>query len=230
MKYTSPIISAGSGSIGGTTYSHNRYGQYMRGRVVPVNPNSERQDAVRAVFADLAQRWLSTLTTAQRAAWNNYGANVAVKDKLGQDIYLSGLNHYIRSNTALIQAGLTRVDIGPTVFTLPETDPALDAGASEATQNLAVVFDDGLDWVDIDEAALLVHVGLPQNPTINFFGGPYRYAGKIEGDSITPPTTPATVGSPFTIAEDQKIFVRARIVLADGRLSNFFECTFLCAS
>lgn len=230
MKYKSPIISSGSGSMGGTTYSHNRYGQYMRNRTIPTNPNSSRQDAVRTVFADLAQRWLSTLTTAQRAAWNNYGANVAVKDRLGEDIYLTGFNHYIRSNTALIQGGLPRVDQAPVIFTLPDTDPAFAVTASEATQLLSVAFDDTLDWLDLDDAAMLVSSGIPVNPTINFFGGPFRYAGVMLGDAITPLTSPQTMTSPFQIAETQKVFARARIVLDDGRLSNFFGDDFLCAS
>ena len=230
MKYTSPIISSGSGSMGGTTYSHNQFGQYMRNRKVPVNPNSALQISVRTVFADLAQRWQSTLTTAQRAAWNNYAANVAVKDKLGQDIYLTGLNHYLRSNCALIQGGLTRVDAGPEIFTLPGEDSSFAVTASEATQLLSVAFDDELDWLDEDGGAMLVSSGIPVNPTVNFFGGPYRFADAIEGDAVTPPTTPTTMTSPFQIAEDQKVFARGRIVLADGRLSNFFGDNFLCAS
>jgi hypothetical protein len=230
MKYTSPIIGEGSGSMGGTTYSHNRYGQYMRNRRVPVNPNTALQDAVRTVFADLAQRWNSTLLTAQRSAWNNYAANVAVKDKLGQDIYLTGLNHYLRSNCALIQGGLTRVDDGPVIFTLPDTDPAFVVTASEETQLLSIAFNEDLDWCDEDGAAMLVSSGIPVNPTVNFFGGPFRFADAIEGDSVAPPTTPQTMTSPWQIAVDQRVYSRARIVLADGRLSNFFGSNFLCAA
>jgi len=230
MKYQSSIISKGSGSLGGSTYSHNRFGMYMRNRSTPVNPNSQRQDTVRTVFADLTQHWGNTLSSAQRSAWNNYAANVAVKDKLGQDIYLTGLNHYVRSNTALIQGGLTRVDDGPTVFSLPEADSSFAVTASEATQLLSVAFNDALDWLDLDGGAMLVHGGIPVNPTINFFGGPFRFADAIEGDSVTPPTTPTTMTSPFQIAEDQKVFCRARIVLDDGRLSNFFGDDFLCSS
>ena len=130
----------------------------------------------------------------------------------------------------MIQGGLTRVDAAPVVFTLPGEDSSFAVTASEATQLLSVAFDDELDWLDEDGGAMLVSSGIPVNPTVNFFGGPYRFADAIEGDAVTPPTTPTTMTSPFQIAEDQKVFARGRIVLADGRLSNFFGDDFLCAS
>jgi hypothetical protein len=230
MKYSSPIISHGSGSMGGSTYSHNRYGQYMRNRVVPVNPNSSRQAAVRSVFADLTQHWLNTLSTAQREAWDNYAANVAVQDKLGDSIYLTGFNHYLRSNTALLQAGLTRVDDGPVILTLPETDTGFAVAASEATQLISVTFTDTLDLYDEDGAALLVSAGRGVNPTINFYNAPFRFADSIDGNSGSPPTSPLTMTAPFSLAEDQRFFAKGRIVRADGRLSSPFWANATCAS
>jgi hypothetical protein len=64
------------------------------------------------------------------------------------------------------------------------------------------------------------YISRPQNITKNFFRGPYRYAGKIEGDSVTPPTSPATLVSDFPYAAGQRAFLRVRVSRADGRLSN----------
>lgn len=230
MKFTSPIISAGSGSQGGSTYSHNRYGMYIRNRAVPVNPDSPRQDAIRTVFSDLAQHWRNSLTANQRLSWDTYAANVSVKDKLGNDIYLTGFNHYLRSNVAILQAGLTRVDDGPTIFTLADCDTGVIVTASEATQLLSVAFTDTLDLYDEDGAALLVSSGMGVNITINFYNSPFRFADAIEGDSMTPPTSPVTITSPFFIQEGEKVFIRCRIVRADARLSNFFRTEFTCAA
>ena len=230
MKFKSLIISQGSGSLGGQTYSHNTYGQYIRARVVPTNPSSSRQAAVRSVFAALAQHWLNTLTASQRSAWDNYGANVAVKDALGDDIYLTGFCHYIRSNSAILQAGLSRVDDGPTILTLPEPDTAFAVAASEATQLISVTFTDTLDLYDEDGAALLVSAGRGVNPTINFYKSPFRFADSIDGSSTTPPTSPSTMTAPFLLAEDQKFFAKGRIVRADGRLSSPFWADATCAS
>jgi len=224
------FVAGASGSIGGTTYSHNRYGAYARQRSVPVNPNTSRQSYVRNLMATLTQYWNNTLTSTQRSQWANYAANVSVLNRLGKAVYLTGLNHFVRSNIALLQAGFPQVDAGPVILTLPETDPTMSATMSEATQQLSIAFDDGLDWVDEDEAGLLIHVGKPVNQSINFFGSPFRFADAIEGDSGTPPTTPAAIASPWVVQEDQKVFVQARIVRADGRLSNFFRTDCVCAS
>lgn len=42
------------GSIGGQVFSKNRFGNYMRARITPVNPNSARQAVVRAIVQALA--------------------------------------------------------------------------------------------------------------------------------------------------------------------------------
>jgi len=212
-----------SGSIGDTTYSRNRYGLYARRRGIPVNPNSARQNAVRTIFSDLAQHWQNTLTAAQRSAWETYGANVTMIDKLGQAITLTGQSHYIRSNVAALTAGLTRVDDGPTTFTLPGEDPTLTVTADSATGELSVAFDDSLDWLDETGGALLIHAGRSVAPTINFYRAPFRFADSVDGDDTTPPTTPATITAPFTLSSGNVVHVYARILRADGRLSSPFR-------
>jgi hypothetical protein len=73
LKFTSQIVAGASGSIRGLTASHNRGGQYFRGRTIPTNPNSVFQQAVRNNLSVLQTRFLSTLTAAQRLAWTTYG-------------------------------------------------------------------------------------------------------------------------------------------------------------
>lgn len=212
-----------SGKVGGSVFSHNRFGAYVRNFAVPVNPNSDRQAAARARVAQLSEYWNTQLTDEQRAAWGVYAANVSVLNRLGDSIYLTGFNHYIRSNAAILAVGGTRVDDGPTVFTLPETDPTFAVTASEATQLVSVAFDDTMNWLDEDDAWLSVQMGLPRLNSVNFFGGPWRLIEGIAGDSGTPPTTPTTMTAPWPIAEGQVVWSRARIIRADGRLSNFFR-------
>jgi hypothetical protein len=80
-----------------------------------------------------------------------------------------------------------------------------------------------MDYLDVDESGLLCYAGTPVNPSINFFNGPFRFADSIDGDSITPLTSPQELDSPFVIQEAQQVYSRFRISLADGRLSNFFR-------
>lgn len=219
-----------SGSIGGTVYSHNRAGAYVRNRSVPVNPNTDRQVAARNTLRALAIAWQNTLTEEQRGFWEAYASLVPWLNKLGQAIFLTGLAHYVRTNSSRIQAGLARLDDAPTTYNLAPAEGSLVASASEATGELSIAFDDTLAWCETDGAYQAVFMGIPVNPGLKFFGGPFRYAGAILGDSVSPPTTPETITAPFPFVEGQRIWVRTRIGLADGRLSEFAQSNFLAGA
>lgn len=211
------------GSIGGTTYSRNRYGNYARNRTIPVNPNTPLQQQIRSAISVARDAWFNTLTAAQRSDWGVYAANVAMTNRLGSTIYLTGFNHFCRSALAAIYNGIDVVTDAPVEYALPPQDETFAIVASEATQTVAVTFDEGAAWVGEDDAYMLIYTSRPQNPTVNFFKGPYQLAGSIAGNSSTPPTTGATVNSPFTFAAGQKLFAQARIMRADGRLSEPFR-------
>lgn len=218
-----------SGSVGGTVFSHNRFGAYIRARSVPVNPNTDRQVVVRNATRSLTIAWNNTLTEAQRLAWDTYGAAVPWTNKFGDVVTLPGLNHYVRSNVPRLQSGFARIDAAPVLFTLAAAELGLVVTASEGTQLASVVFDDTQAWCSEDDAHQFVFAGIPQNTGIKFFGGPYRLAGTIDGDSVTPPTSPQTFTWPWPIAADQRLWTRTRIGRADGRLSEFAQMNFLCA-
>ena len=219
-----------SGSLGGLTASHNRFGSYFRSRTIPTNPNSSRQNVVRSQLAALSQYWNATLTSTQRSQWDVYAAAVPWTNRVGQSVKLTGFNMFCRSNAALLQAGLTQVDDGPAILTLPETDPTLAVTISAATQLASVAYDNSLPWANEAGGALLISIGTPQAASRNYFGGPYRYAGLEAGSTPTPPTSPQTVTCPFTVQAGQKVWCEARVVRADGRLSTRFLCTGVCAS
>ena len=223
MLFKSPLVGEASGSVGGLTASHNRYGQYFRARAIPVNPNSSRQVVVKARFAGLAFAWVNNLTQLQRDAWDLYGENVIMKNKLGADIKLTGYSHFQRSNGAVLAAGSLPVFDGPTNFSLAPADSDMVATISEATQLISVAFDDTLDWVDQDDGHMLIHMAMPRSGSRLFIGGPTRVAGSIDGDSTTPPTTPATIAVPFAVAATQKTEVLARVIEEDGRVSGLFR-------
>ncbi len=218
-----------SGSIGGTTWSHNRFGAYKRNRSIPVNPNTPRQVAVRNRVRALAIAWENTLTQAQRDAWKLYASNVPWVNKLGQSVFLTGLNMYVRSNTIILGAGVTRVDDAPTIFTLATAELGLDATASEATQLITISFDVAAAWVPEAGAAQAMFAGAPQNAGIVFFGGPYRLVGNVLG-AVIPPTSPVTFTSGFPFAAGQRMWVKTRIFRADGRLSEPTLVNFLAAA
>jgi len=221
IKFGGGVLDA-RGSIGGQVFSKNRFGNYIRARTTPVNPASQRQSTMRAIISSLAAAWSATLSAAQRAAWEVYAASIVVSNKLGEQVTLTGFNQFIRSNSFNLQNGGSIIADGPTTLTLPGEDTEFAVVVDEANQELTVTFDDGLDWIDQDGAFMGVYVSKPQSAGSTFITGPWKLAGTIAGDSVTAPTTPATIACPWSVAEGQVIGVRARLMEADGRLSDHF--------
>lgn len=219
-----------SGRLGATIASRNRFGAYLRAGTIPVNPSTDRQVLIRGYIAALQIAWNIDLTQDQRDAWNEYGANVAWKNRLGQTVHLTGPNHYIRTNTIALLAGLPRVDAAPIIFDVAAPEQALSVAASAALGTLAVSFAAAHDWCSEDNAAQLVYMGIPVNPGKKFFAGPYRFCGAILGDSIAPITSPqdiTAVNVPWPYGVGQRIWVRTRIIRADGRVSDYAQTNFL---
>lgn len=220
MIFTSSMIAAGSGSIGGTVFSRNRGGQYVRTRAIPVNTNTSQQQAVRSVLSNLAVVWGNTLTQAQRDAWANYAANTPVVNALGQQSFLTAQQWYIKANTARVVNGKTRIDAGPIVMGLAILTPI--SIVASGTTTLTVSFTNTDPWAIAVNGHLFIYASRPTNPTINNLKGPYRFAGAING-AATPPTSPAVLVSPFVFATAQKQHYRAVVSDQSGRPSPDFR-------
>lgn len=222
VQYGGGILDA-RGSIGGQVHSRNRFGNYIRARTTPVNPQSSRQNAIRTAIAALAQQWSNALTQAQRDAWEVYAAAITRLNKLGAQIKLTGFNHYIRSNAPRLQGGDPIVQDAPTTLTLPGADPLFECEVDEASQEISVTFDPLLAWNIIDDGFMFIAMSIPKATGTNFIGGPFRVAGAIDGNTASPPTSPQVLSVPFPVAEDQALVCRARISEVDGRLSDIFQ-------
>lgn len=212
MKYKSQIVTQASGSVGGTTYSHNRGGLYQRARSIPTNPASSFQVAVRDFVADVTNRWLTTLTQAQRDGWDVYATQVLLPDSLGEPRNVGGIGMYLRSNVPRLQGSLTRIDAPPVVYNLGVfTTPVLTA---TAPTTLSVAFTAADPWHAAGGGGLVL-ASRGQNGSINFFAGPYRFAGIIaSGDA-----SPKVLTAPFPLTAGQKVFCQFRATQPDGRLS-----------
>lgn len=220
--FKSQIFTQASGSVGGLTFSHNRGGMYTRARSIPTNPGTTFQEAVRAIVSQLSVAWFQALTEAQREAWENYATVTPIVSKVGDPLTLSGHQMYIRSNTPRVQAGFTRLDAGPAVQGIPDFTAPSFAGDATADE-IDVTFTDTDAWANEDAAAMVVYASRPQKATINYFKGPYRLAGTIDGNATTAPTSPAAISLPFAVNAGDRLFALVRITRADGRLSYPFR-------
>lgn len=220
MKFKSQVFTQVSGSIGGITYSHNRGGLYTRARAIPTDPATARQTVLRNAMANLSARWRDVVTVAQRTEWNEYAEATPLLDPLGEPRNVGGLGMYIRGNVPRIQSGISEgiIDDGPAADGLPSL--ATISFTLTAPSTIALTFDDGAAWTGIDGTALMLFLSRSRPDSINFFKGPYQLAQFVEGDSITPPSSPAAGGSTFVHAVGDKIFGRAILVDEDARMST----------
>jgi hypothetical protein len=225
MIFKSGVFTEASGSYQGLTWSHNKGGMYVRARAIPTDPNSAFQQTVRVSLAQLAVRWADVLTQEQRDAWATYAENVPLLNALGDARQIPPLSMYIRCNVPRLQVGLTAVDDGPVFFNLGEyTEPVITVTGT----NASVAFTVADLWASEVGSAMLVYASQQKAPTINFFKGPYRYLGRINGAG-TPPTSPASLALGYTPAVDNKLFFRVNVTRADGRLATPFRSSAIVA-
>jgi hypothetical protein len=205
MKVRWTLLTDASGSVGGVTAARARGGiDYLRARVTPVNPNTTRQQVVRAAMSSASTDWRDTLTPTERESW------AALAD--GTDS--SGIGQFNKGNVARIQAGMDPV---------LEYDPALVEVAPElgSPTNSAAVISlpwTSTGWEDVDGAGLLIYVGKPKPPS-RTYEQREKFATVILGDSTTAPTSPATFLSPWgnAYSAGDTSTIRAMFVDPSGR-------------
>lgn len=219
VKYGAGIVQI-SGSIAGDVHARNRFGNYIRPRTKPVNPQSERQVAARARVAFAAEYWHNDLSSLQRGLWDTYAAAIAMKNRLGETIHLTGFNHFIRSNTANMQAGPGIQEAAPTILSLPEKDVVLQCTEEDIAQQAFTFVCDTSGWAPNGDPklAIFVYVGQAQLASRNMFAGPWRYMNYIDATMGAAGT--ASFNSPYPFATGQKVWFKARVLTAQRRLSE----------
>ena len=215
MAIIQPILGSLRGSIGDNVFSHNRGGDYVRRRVAPTNPNSTRQQTMRTLLGTLAALWSTTLTPAQRAAWNVWAGLQAKEGPLGNSINLTGINGYIWTNAHLLDAGDTRIDDPPLVVS-PTGLLTLSCDISAA--NTVDVTFTGTPLAANHKASIFQ--GLPQSGAAE----PNFKQCRIVGYSAAAQASPWAATMPFSCQSGQTVVFFAAIMDDEtGLFSSFLR-------
>jgi hypothetical protein len=172
------LIEPRSGSYQGITSSRNRYGQYVRTRATPVNPNSDAQGDARGRLSANATAWRA-LTDLQRAGWESLGSQMTRTDALGQSYTLNGFGAFQSVNNNKLAAGDAVVSDAPALV----SPDAVTVGAITLTA----------------AAGTLAYTPTPLGAGIRLFvyASPQRSAGRsFEGDLRLVTVTAAAAASP----------------------------------
>ena len=204
VKY-GEMIADMRGKINGTVHSKNRFGQYMRNKTSPVNPQTTSQSGVRNSFATFAQGWRS-LTEAQRDAWSSTAENFTRNNVFGDNIKLTGANLYMSLNRNIATAAGTPITSPP----LPAAVTGMltlsgDPDVSDAT--IVMTYTPAVPA----SGTVLIFATAPQSAGVNFVKNKYRFIESIVAADVSPyditAAYEAKFGTGWKVA-GQKVFVK----------------------
>lgn len=119
-----PVVSQLSGRIGGTIFSRNKGGAYIRNGSKPIIVTTEAAQTIKAIVAANSRAW-ADLTEVVRAAWKTWAGENPVINRLGQARTLSGHQAFVQLNSRLLYAGQT-----------PLTNPPMGAAPPPALTSI----------------------------------------------------------------------------------------------
>lgn len=113
IKLSAIGITAISGKIGGTIFSKNKGGIYVKNYTKPSNPMSEKQTGMRRQFGFVASLW-KTLTEPQKLGWKQKGLEMSKSDVFGDQKNYTARGAFVAVNYNRLHGGFA--------------EPILDAG------------------------------------------------------------------------------------------------------
>lgn len=140
IKYGA-MIGMLSGALGNIVASRNRYGAYLRSRVVPTKVTSDFTNDVRGRLAYLSQYWAS-LTEGKKVAWNTWASTNPITDSLGDKRVLQGSAAFVQLNARKMQAGGDLIDVPP-VAAAPSVVEGLAVAAAAGAGTASVTWTSG---------------------------------------------------------------------------------------
>lgn len=144
IKWSAVGITNASGKSGGSVFSFNRAGAYVRRWAKPVNAQSQRQQAMRSMWGTVSQHWGSVLTADQRSAWSEEAKEIQVSDGFGDVRNMTGFTYFMRVNfNRLHSMGLGLLTLPLPKETLPNFGQVSLVSFDTTDREIAVQLENG---------------------------------------------------------------------------------------
>jgi hypothetical protein len=204
------IVSEVRNKIAATVFTKNKAGASIRNRVTPINRKSSGQTNRRQILASLSAQWRG-LTEAERLSWNNASASFPQTDNLGQTIFLTGEQIFVRCNANLLLTGNAQITSAPTPTSfavLTFTSATISAGGGTVALAFTPTVPAGYEMVVRGAAPVSAGKSFIPDSAFRFL------------KSIAPAqTSPQALGTEYEAvfgsianAEDQKIYLEMFLV------------------
>jgi hypothetical protein len=171
----SALVSDMRNKLNGSVLSKNRYGNYMRNKTTPVNPQTSFQQNARSILASLSQAWAG-LTEAQRQGWRSLALTLPFTDIFGDPKTLTGNSLYVSLNANLLKVAQPAIPNPPLKIAIPSIQmTAMTAIRGAAGMTTLTV---GILPVVVPAGFSVVVFATPGvGPGITFVKNQYRYIG-----------------------------------------------------
>lgn len=202
-----PLVSDARGKIGGTVFSRCRSGSFARSLTVPVFNQTNRRSGYEDAMVHVYSVWFSTLSIAQRAAWNTLGSNTNFTNALGVSYHPSGWNLFMRTNSLLRYFNKSLITVAPANATATHHPVTYDH--TEPGFQMRVSVDNG--WPD---ATYLFFWGsFPRRHTQYYNSGPFMV--DLSGLAVGLKGGMHSMAD-FFYSDNDRVFLRDRAIDADG--------------
>lgn len=214
IKY-SALVSDVRNKLNGSVLSKNRFGNYIRNKTTPVNPQTTYQQNARALLAAMSQAWAG-LTEAQRSGWRALAQSLPFTDIFGDSKVLTGQMLYSKLNVNLEKMGETAVANAPAKVAVPFIEAPLLVATQ--TASAMTVLDLSVLPATIPAGFEVAVYATPAiNPGISFVKNQFRFIGvapaPTTGDIDLLTLWNARFG---TASPGQRVFVRIALVSTDS--------------
>lgn len=204
------------GKIAATVFTKNAAGAAIRNRVTPINSRSTKQTQARQRLAALSAGWRG-ITQAQRDGWNSASPNFPQQDSLGQTIFLTGAQLYIRSNANLLLVGASQIVAAP----IPASFPVIALGAvTMAAGVLTIAFTP----TPVPAGFSLVVSATPAGSQGKSFiqESSFRFLGSVPAAGVSPSVQTSNYAAAFgsAPAAGTKLFVKLFLVQNSSGLAG----------
>jgi len=194
------------GSIGATTFSRNRPGNFIRRHVIPRDPGSLAQLVQRQHHATMLDRWRNTLTNDQRIVWNDLAMATSFRSPTCRAYHPTGQSLYLRANVFRRALALAPVDVPDTVAQATPSTFTLGAGGVAGYPYITA----DADWHDGKTGNVAVWSSPMLSQTVYYWRGPWT---RVPGFAIV-----ALAGMPLAITlsaaldDGDRVFLRFKAV------------------
>lgn len=104
----SPILSDARGAVGGSVFSRNASGPYVKANSMPTNARTLKSLAARALFGAISSCW-RTKTWIEQNSWNTTATTLPQYNSMGEEFFYTGFQLFMQRNMNLAGIGIGNI-------------------------------------------------------------------------------------------------------------------------